>query len=138
MPESTRPGPFSTEREAEAFAWEFGGPPSEGWHILSDAQNHQMLLKACELAGVSLGAYDRRILPWLAEWEDTACAVVAALIIRASKDPGRCAVCRIPSSGAELYWCHPHGRWECVNRPACVDRLRQADARKEADDGSTE
>ena len=37
-----------------------------------------------------LGAYDRRILGWLARWEPTTCAVVAGLITRASlaRDPG--------------------------------------------------
>jgi hypothetical protein len=32
---------------------------------------------------VELGAYDHRILVWLAGWEPTICAVIAGLITRA-------------------------------------------------------
>lgn len=81
-------GPFATEREARAFALEFGGPPREGWSILSPDQNLQMLLKACETAGVPLGAHDESILGWLAGFEDSICAVVAALVLRAALNLG--------------------------------------------------
>jgi hypothetical protein len=76
-------GPFETEREARRAALERGGPARPGWSILSAAQNRQMLTEACEIAGVSLGAYDREVLDWLAGFEDAACAVVAGLIDRA-------------------------------------------------------
>jgi hypothetical protein len=77
-------GPFETEREARAAALEAGGPPCPGWVILSAEQNRRMLTRACEAAGVTLGAYDARILAWFAGFEDAACAVIAGLISRAS------------------------------------------------------
>ena len=46
--------------------------------------NLAMLRAACEGADVELGAYDLRILAWLAGWEPQVCAVVAGLITRAS------------------------------------------------------
>ncbi len=46
--------------------------------------NAAMLTDACAAAGVELGAYDRRILRWLAGWEPTTCAVVAGIIARAA------------------------------------------------------
>jgi hypothetical protein len=35
--------------------------------------------------GVQLGAYDRRIIDWLANYEPATCAVVASLIARAAE-----------------------------------------------------
>jgi hypothetical protein len=46
--------------------------------------NHRLLEQACTTARVELGAYDRRILAWLAGWEPEVCAVVAGLISRAA------------------------------------------------------
>jgi hypothetical protein len=43
-----------------------------------------LLLSACEQAGVTLGAYDRRILVWLAGFEPQAAAAVAGVIVRAA------------------------------------------------------
>jgi hypothetical protein len=82
---SAATGPFETEREAHAFALKFGGPPGEGWSILSADQNRQMLTRACEIAGVQLGAFDRPILGWLAKWEDDVCAAISAMIMRAGR-----------------------------------------------------
>jgi hypothetical protein len=42
-----------------------------------------MLFDAIESAGIELGAYDEKMVSWLAGWEPTTCAVVAGLIIRA-------------------------------------------------------
>lgn len=44
-----------------------------------------LLLSACERAGVTLGAYDRRILLWLAGFEPQAAAAVAGIITRAAE-----------------------------------------------------
>ena len=44
---------------------------------------HRILKDACSAASVEAGAYDRRILAWLAGWGPEACAVVAGLITRA-------------------------------------------------------
>jgi hypothetical protein len=52
-------------------------------------RNAAMLEEACSAAGVELGAYDRRILAWLAGWEPSTCAVVAGLITRARREGGR-------------------------------------------------
>ncbi|MDT4934058.1 MAG: hypothetical protein QOK11_1950 [Pseudonocardiales bacterium] len=41
------------------------------------------LLEACAAAGVQLGAYDRKILGWLAGFEPQACAVIANIVLRA-------------------------------------------------------
>lgn len=78
-------GPFGTEAEASAAAKALGGPPEEGWSILSEGQRRLMLTAACEAAGVELGDYDARILRWLSGWEDGICAVVAGLITRAAQ-----------------------------------------------------
>jgi hypothetical protein len=54
--------------------------------------NERMLIAACYAAGVELGAYDRRLLAWLAGWEPQTCAVVAGLITRAAAGRGRCGM----------------------------------------------
>jgi len=50
-----------------------------------DAENQRRLLAACQDAGVRLGAYDRRILAWLAGWEPETVQVVVGLIGRAAQ-----------------------------------------------------
>ena len=49
-----------------------------------DADNARLITEACDRAGVELGAFDRRIVAWLAGFEATTCAVVAGLISRAA------------------------------------------------------
>jgi hypothetical protein len=77
-------GPFETESEARDAALA-EVQPRPGWSILSSGQNFELLTDACDRAGVVLGAYDRRILGWLAGFEDSTCAVVAGLIDRAAE-----------------------------------------------------
>lgn len=49
----------------------------------------RLIRGACERAGVTLGAYDERIVRWLAGWEPETCAVIAGLITRAGlPEPG--------------------------------------------------
>jgi len=43
-----------------------------------------LLLSACERAGVTIGAYDQRTLIWLARFEAQAAAAVAGIIVRAA------------------------------------------------------
>lgn len=80
-------GPFETERQAldtpavRAVFTAFEAAPGQG-HM--QPPNLAMLRAACEGADVELGAYDLRILAWLAGWEPQVCAVVAGLITRAS------------------------------------------------------
>lgn len=47
------------------------------------ARNRPLLERACKTANIQLGAYDRRILDWLAGYEDSVCAVAVGLISRA-------------------------------------------------------
>jgi hypothetical protein len=83
LDEEATSGPFETEREASDAALERGGPPEDGWAILSAKQNLAMLLGACADAGITVGAYDSRILHWLSGFEHATCAVIAGLITRA-------------------------------------------------------
>lgn len=79
-------GPFETERQAldtpavRAVYTAFEAAPGQG---RMQPPNLAMLRAACEEADVELGAYDLRILAWLAGWGPQICAVVAGLIARA-------------------------------------------------------
>jgi len=69
-------GPFETEAEArQASSYRPGCDISAG--------NMADLLAAA--SGRELGAYDRRIIAWLAMWEPEAVAVVCGLIGRARR-----------------------------------------------------
>lgn len=83
-------GPFETERDARAAAHAIV-PPESGRPALLAPQNYLLLERACTAAGAGLGAYDRRVLGWLAGFEDSICAVVAGLVARAAQagKPGR-------------------------------------------------
>jgi hypothetical protein len=111
-------GPFATDREAHAAALQLGGPARPGWSILSEAQNRAMLADVCEQAGIGLGAYDERILSWLAGWEDATCAVIAGLIARA-----RAGGAMIGGVDSESWTCLGCGGQMIGRRPA-DDRCR--------------
>lgn len=49
-------------------------------------EQHAILLDALHTAGVELGAYDRRIVAWLAHWEWGTVAVIASWIKRAGQE----------------------------------------------------
>ncbi len=70
-------GPFGTEQQARAAA------DHAGLTGTIATRNHQMLTRACWAAHVETGAFDARILAWLANYEPATVAVVAGLIIRA-------------------------------------------------------
>lgn len=77
-------GPYETERQARA---DVAGIFAESYQscrrgALSEA-NLAYLREACERTGVTLGAYDSRILAWLGDWEPETCAVLVGLITRA-------------------------------------------------------
>jgi hypothetical protein len=74
-------GPYETGRQAaDAARHIYDSPPGTGaW---GDG-NHRLMEDACTAAGVQLGAYDHRILLWLAGWEPATCAVIAGLMTRA-------------------------------------------------------
>lgn len=107
-------GPFSTEQQARAAAHEVV-TPEPGWSVLRAAGNRELLTRALAGAGVETGAYDERILGWLAGWEDATCAVIAGWVTRAAGN--RCQRCGKPA---------PDGNDWC---PACEDEnAAQADA----------
>lgn len=66
-------GPYETERQARA----------DVEHVHGEAALRQHLIDACQTAGVTLGAYDLRIISWLAGWEPETVQVVVGLIQRA-------------------------------------------------------
>jgi hypothetical protein len=86
------PGPFESEAEVSklpevrAVYAAFDADPGAGKMA---PHNLRMLLDALAGAGVYLGAYDHRIAEWLAGWEPTAVAVIAAWVTRASKVAAR-------------------------------------------------
>jgi hypothetical protein len=79
-------GPFDTEDQARALpavraAYDAAhNSPRRG--VMTE-HNHRMLCEAATAAGVELGAYDHRILQWLAGYEPQTCAVLAGIISRA-------------------------------------------------------
>lgn len=75
--------PFGTEQEAREAAHR-AVAPEPGWSILRSGGNRELLARALAGAGVEMGAYDERILAWLAGWDDAICAVVAGWITRAA------------------------------------------------------
>lgn len=78
-------GPFETAREArelpavQAIYRAFDADPGIGRMA---PHSLRMLNETCAAAGIGLGAFDRRVLTWLAGWEPETCAVVAGLISR--------------------------------------------------------
>lgn len=74
-------GPYEAEREAADDArevYQAGDRPGG----LTGA-NYERLIAACARTGITLGAFDRRILVWLAGWESETCQTVIGLIDRA-------------------------------------------------------
>lgn len=71
---------FETERQAIEATGQRGWEPDT-----YEARNELALLEACAAAGVHLGAYDRRVLAWLAGWEPQTVAAIAGIILRAGE-----------------------------------------------------
>ncbi len=78
-------GPFESESQALA------APAVRAVYRAYDAGTTSLhdgaadvLLSACERAQVTLGAYERRILLWLAGFEPQAAAAVAGIMVRAA------------------------------------------------------
>ena len=79
-------GPYQTEAQArenvavqEIYRTFRAGP---GMGRMAPYIN-AMLVDACVMAGVELGAFDRRVLAWLSGWEPETAAVIAGMIARA-------------------------------------------------------
>jgi hypothetical protein len=79
-------GPYETEAQARGNAAvqeihrAFRADPGMGKMApLSLA----LLTDVCTMAGVGLGAFDRRVLSWLSGWEPETAAVICGMITRA-------------------------------------------------------
>jgi hypothetical protein len=84
------PGPFEAEADAralpavQAIYRQYAGSPGAGrW----DAALARLITDAASAAGVELGAFDRRVIAFLAGWQPEVCAAVAAMIARAAHSP---------------------------------------------------
>ena len=106
MPGQITPsGPSDTERQVHhtpavrAVYTAFDADPGTGKLA---PHNQQMLLSACEAAGIELGTYNRRMLGWLAGWESATCAVIASLITRAAGGPARSVGPRVSAHTARI------------------------------------
>jgi hypothetical protein len=81
-------GPYETEQEALADSlWVTHGKEDPD----VDMDSYNIAGVAAALAGVELGAYDKRIVEWLAGWEPSTVAVVCGWITRA-RQAGRAAL----------------------------------------------
>jgi hypothetical protein len=78
-------GPYETEQQARADMADIHEKARRSVQrgVLAEA-NHARLMDACQAAGVTLGAFDAKILAWLANYEPETCAVITGLITRAN------------------------------------------------------
>lgn len=74
-------GPYESEQQATKVCGDAYGHPHVPGHM--GAWNRAVLAAAVESASVELGAYDMRILGWLAKWEPEMVAAIAGIIARA-------------------------------------------------------
>jgi hypothetical protein len=92
-------------------------------------RGHQLLEEACETVGVEVGAYDHRILVWLAGFEPQACAVIAGLIARgghlAGLEVADIAIIRqaLADASAWLTWRTRDDRDADIEQAAVYERL---------------
>lgn len=113
-------------------------------HAVTGELGYRLLDEACEAASVKVGAYDHRILIWLAGFEPEACAV-ADLITRAHQaettmtgerpvtlTAAQAAAIRRALADAEVYRRQRAAAWcaDCGSSPAgeCADHLDDLDA----------
>jgi hypothetical protein len=106
---------------------------------------YRLLDEACEAASVKVGAYDHRILTWLAGFEPETCAVVAGLITRAHEagtavtgehpvnlTAEQAATVRRALADAEVYRRQRAAAWcaGCESSPTgkCTDHMDDLDA----------
>jgi hypothetical protein len=84
---TTSDGPYQTEaqaRERTAVRSIYDAAHASTRRGVMAEGSHRLLEQACTATSAELGAYDRRILAWLADWEPQTCAVIAGLITRAA------------------------------------------------------
>ena len=85
VPAAATTRPCETERQARAdVAGVYAQCERSSRRGVMGEANLAYLREACDQASVTLGAFDARILAWLAGWEPETCAVVAGLVTRAN------------------------------------------------------
>jgi hypothetical protein len=76
--------PYETERQARAdVAGVYAQRAQSNRRGVMSEANLAYLREACDRTNVTVGAFDARILAWLAGWEPETCAVLAGLVTRA-------------------------------------------------------
>lgn len=73
-------GPFETSDEASAAARAAAGEPEHPTAVA----NGRLLWRELGAAGVEMGAYDQKVVEWLANWEPATVAVIAGWVSRAA------------------------------------------------------
>ena len=141
-------GPYETEQQVREL------PAVRAIHEAMHASHRRgvigepgcrLLDEACEAACVKVGAYDHRILTWLAGFEPETCAVVAGLITRAHQagtavtgerpvtlTAAQAAIVRRALADAEVHRRQRAAAWcaDCESSPAgeCTDHVDDLDA----------
>jgi hypothetical protein len=125
--EPTNSSPYESERQARAdVAGVYAQCDRSNRRGVMGEANFAYLRDGCERAGVSIGAFDARILAWLAGWEPETCAVLVGLITRAH------AAGLASASNAPLLdpYCEAGQHANCPGRlcqcPDCQHERRQA------------
>jgi hypothetical protein len=82
-------GPFQSEQDVLALpavreALEARQRATHRRGVTGEQANLDLLAGALTAAGVETGAYDQRVMAWLAGWETTTVAVIAAWVTRAA------------------------------------------------------
>ena len=78
--------PFDTEaqaRESAAMQQTYAAFRADPGMGRMAPHTSAMMVDACVMAGVELGAFDRRVLAWLSGWEPETAVAIAGLITRA-------------------------------------------------------
>jgi hypothetical protein len=130
-------GPFETEDEARA------DPRVRAVYAAMQASTEfrmqdgaaRIITSACEQAGVQLGAYEARIVRWVAGFEPQSALVIAALVERAAAGPDgpRCGQCgALAESYPDPYGEAPRMLWRHVKAPAMGEAAGFLDADHEA------
>ena len=133
------PGPYETEDQARTTpaVQAVYTAYRAGTASLHDG-SADLLLSACEAAGVTLGAYDLRILNWLAGFEPHSAAAVAVavagIIIRAAARPPHEIVFNL-AVGDCTYFCLSEslGEWGARQREQAISEGGNADRERWSD-----
>jgi hypothetical protein len=123
-------GPFETDqqvRELPAVKAIYDAMYTSHRRGVMGELGHRLLGEACQAAGVEVGAYDDRILVWLAGFEPETCAVVAGLITRAH-EAGRAAPAAVAEDTRRLNAIREvlnHFNWETDDRQLALEAIER-------------